>query len=683
MQRNFLKIILIFITVLLLTVTCKKYYAEEPDDEEVVDLGVGVEDASDYLWNNIGIINITLNGSTITSDSSVAVVEGSKVTINSPGTYNISGTLNDGQLIVNAVSAGTVRLIFNDINIKCTTSAPVYIKNAEKVVVVLQDNTSNIISDGASYIQNSNDEPSAAVFSKSYLSFSGKGQLTVTANFNDGISTRDGLIIKSGKISVTAPGDGIRGKDYVIVRDCNITINSGKDGLKSDNDGDSKYGYVLIEAGTFNITSKEDCIHAVTTANLGSGTFVLNAIGEASLVSSGSGYDPSLSSGISCRGKVTTNGSNFTIKATGKGGKGITSDNNITITGGTVNISTTGAAATYKNSSGTTDSYSASCISAGGDLSLISGSITASSTGVAGKGIKADGKILIGDQTNSPEINITTTGAKLIVSGSGNSANYTSGKAIKAVGAVTINNGNITISSADDGIKSETSITIDNATVSVTKSVEGMEAPLITVNSGNVSIAASDDGFNATKGLTAGGGESNDGSYLILNGGSVVVNVSGGDGLDSNGNITITGGTVAVHGPQSQPEVGMDYNGTCNVTGGLIVISGTNSNMTQAPGTGSSQYSLKIVSTSSLAASTLFHIQDAAGADLMTFKPVRSYYSVVFSSPSLKSGATYSVYTGGTSTGTSSGGIYSGGNYSGGTLKKSFTISSKVTSISI
>jgi hypothetical protein len=67
---------------------------------------------------------------------------------------------------------------------------------------------------------------------------------------------------------------------------------------------------------------------------------------------------------------------------------------------------------------------------------------------------------------------------------------------------------------------------------------------------------------------------------------------------------------------------------------------------------------------------TLFHIEDASGNNLITFKPVRSVYYLVFSSSDLKNGSSYSIYTGGTSTGTNKNGVYSGGNYSGGTLKK-------------
>jgi trimeric autotransporter adhesin len=214
--------------------------------------------------------------------------------------------------------------------------------------------------------------------------------------------------------------------------------------------------------------------------------------------------------------------------------------------------------------------------------------------------------------------------------------------------------------------------------VTIPNSIEGIESPFITINSGNVSVVSSDDCYNATFGN---GGENNDGSLLTISGGYVVANTSGGDGLDSNGNMLINGGTVIVHGPQSAPEVGMDYNGTCNVNGGFLVISGTNSNMTQAPSSTSTQHSIKASSNQSLAASTLFHIQDASAVNILTFQPLRSYYSIVFSSSDLQSGASYSIYTGGTSTGTNTNGLYTGGTYSGGTFKKTFTINSMITNV--
>jgi trimeric autotransporter adhesin len=237
------------------------------------------------------------------------------------------------------------------------------------------------------------------------------------------------------------------------------------------------------------------------------------------------------------------------------------------------------------------------------------------------------------------------------------------------------------MATGDDGIHAGQSVVINGDVVNITKSYEGIESASITVNNGSVYLASTDDGFNATRGQAT---ESNDGSQLTINGGNVVVNSSAGDGLDSNGNASITGGTVIVHGPQSQPEVGFDVNGTFSVSGGLLIGSGPNSgNMIEAPSTSSSQNSIKVTITSSLSSSTLFHIQDSNGKDLVTFKPLRTQYYIVFSSPELVGSSTYNIYTGGSCSGTRNNGLYSSGSYSGGTLKKSFAISSRVTNVSI
>jgi len=126
----------------------------------------------------------------------------------------------------------------------------------------------------------------------------------------------------------------------------------------------------------------------------------------------------------------------------------------------------------------------------------------------------------------------------------------------------------------------------------------------------------------------------------------------------------------------------MDYNGTCNVNGGFLILSGSNSNMTQAPSATSLLYAVKVTTNSALSASTLFRIQDSSGNDLVTFQPARSYYSMVFSSSALENGKSYSVYTGGTCSGTNSNGLFSGGTYAGGTLRKTFSVSGKITNVS-
>jgi len=102
--------------------------------------------------------------------------------------------------------------------------------------------------------------------------------------------------------------------------------------------------------------------------------------------------------------------------------------------------------------------------------------------------------------------------------------------------------------------------------------------------------------------------------------------------------------------------------------------------MIEGPSTSSDQYS--IMATSSSIGTNLFHVQDANGNEIVTFKPVRSAYYVVVSSPNLAKGSSYSIYTGGSSTGISTGRLYSGGTYTAGTQKKTFSLSSKLTTVS-
>ncbi len=623
--------------------------------------------------------------------------------------YNLSGTATEG--IFKIYSEKKFNLLFDGVNITNPAGPAINIQSGKKISVALMDGTTNILTDGSSYADSlindagKTEDQDAAFFSEGKLVFNGSGSLTINGKGSiqhalcsddliqieggtitvvsaskDGIHANDGIVVTGGTINVTATGEAIDGdKGYISISGGAITTKSSA----ADADGITCDSTIVISDGTINITVNGDKSKGIISGKdmtLSGGNIIINTSGNAVLEVLSSGYDPAYCTGIKCDSTITISGATITITSTGKGGKGISSDSNIVMTSGNLKITTSGAGATYKNSSGITDCYHATCISSNGNISILGGSVTTSSTGAAGKGITANGILAIGDANNSPELNITTTGAKITISGTGMNKTYAEAKAVSCDGAITVNNGIVTISSADDGIKSTASVTINNGTVSISKSVEGIESPYITVNSGTVSIAASDDGFNATKGN---GGEQNDGSCLYLNGGNVYVNVTSGDGLDSNGSIVMSGGTVVVHGPQSQPEVGTDYNGTFNISGGFLILSGPNSgNMIEATSSSSSQYSVKATTSSMLAVSTLFHIQDASGNDLVTFKPIRNLYYIVFSSPDLKNGSTYSIYTGGTSTGTYSNGLYTGGVYSGGTLKKTFTISGKVTNVS-
>ncbi|MFH1120619.1 MAG: carbohydrate-binding domain-containing protein [Bacteroidota bacterium] len=667
---------------------------------------------------NSNTVFVTYNGTNVTIINPLAfegvsvVAEGADVTVNSITetqdiNYSLSGTTGDGMFKI--YSEKRYNMLLNGVNLTNPDGPAINVQSEKKTTVILVEGKTNTVTDGVTYgdpaINGNGEEEDqdAAFFSEAKLVFTGSGTLIVNGYgedqhalssddvieinggnisvlraVKDGIHANDGITITAGTISVTSSGDGIDGDEgFMLISGGSITTNNVEDDVK----GIACDSTMVISGGTFNLTVTGDQSKALKSKQamtLSGGNITIHASGNAVLEASGSGYDPSYCTAIKSDVTVTISGAAITITSSGLAGKGISSDTDIVMTSGTVAVTTTGNGAVYTNTSGVLDAYVATCLSADGNITLSGGSVTTTSSGSGGKGISVDGSLTIGTADLSPVLQITTTGTRIHISGSGPNASYAEAKAIKSDGAVVINNGDITIASADDGIKSEISITINTASVNITNSVEGLEAPYITINSGDVNARASDDVINATFGD---GGEQDDGSLLTINGGYIVLNTTGGDGLDSNGDILVTGGTTIVHGPPSSPEVGMDYNGTCNVNGGFLVISGTNSNMTQAPSNSSAQYSIKAVSNSSLSSSTLFHLQDASANNVLTFQPIRNYYSIVFSSSALVNGGTYSIYTGGICTGTNNNGLYTGGTYSGGNFRKTFTITNKVTNV--
>ena len=113
-------------------------------------------------------------------------------------------------------------------NISFASGAPIYVANAEKTVITLAEGTENIVSDGASYIfpDAEIDEPNAAVFSNDDLTINGSGSLTVNASYNNGITSKDDLLIAGGNVTVNALNDGIKGRDSLILLDGFISVNA-------------------------------------------------------------------------------------------------------------------------------------------------------------------------------------------------------------------------------------------------------------------------------------------------------------------------------------------------------------------------------------------------------------------------------------------------------------------------
>lgn len=627
----------------------------------------------------------------------------------SGGTINVTSTATD----VKAIKTGTNTITITGGTFNLNVSGNASKGISAKGNVTISNGTFNITISGASVLTASGSgfDPShcSAIKSDAQINIS-SGTFIInslaSANGGKGFSAGTDITITAGNFTISTAGNGGTFTNTLGVADsfstssfstdANVVISGGTFNLTNtgaDGKGISADANVTI-SGTAQITvtnsgASGKAIKADENITIDGGTTTTNLSGATVLTASGSGFDPSYPSGLKATGNITINSGNITVTGTSSatGTKGISADGNVTINGGTINVTTVGNGAVYTNTTGTTDSYSSAAISTDTNLIINAGSITTSSSGTGGKGLKADGTITIGTTSTSPTLNITTTGARFLVSGT----DYAHPKTMVAAGEIVILNGTNTINSTDDGIHSDTSITISggntivNAISTITAMGEGVEAPIINFTDGITNITASNDGINATYGTVAGGTESNDGSQLNISGGIVIV--AGKDAIDSNGNITITGGTTIVCGPTASPEEGIDYNGTFNMNGGLLIAAGSNAGMTKNFSSTSTQRTMYLKSNASLAATSIIHIRTASGTPLVTFKPKNAVYYFHFSSPSIASSTSHQVYFGGTYTGgnfvgiSSGWGLYTGGTYSttGGTLKSTFTTSGTST----
>jgi hypothetical protein len=541
------------------------------------------EDADDCSWDVSAVAHIVLNGSSIAVDTGTASVDGSTVTITAAGTYSLSGSLSSGQIVVEAPDDEDVRLILSGVSISNNSSAPIFIRSADEVIIVLADGTENHLADAATYVLDEleAEEPKAALFSKADLTICGNGALVVDGNYNDAISSQDGLVIVDGTITVTAVDDGIRGKDYIVIHDGVITADVGGNGLISDNEEDAARGFIFIDGGEIDVVADGDAISAATDVMISDGDFTLSSGG-------GSGGGP----------------------------------------------------------------YN---------------------TAVSAKGIKGSASLVVDDGVFDVD---------------------SADDGLHSNGSMTINGGDFVVATGDDGAHANDGLYVNGGRIRITRSYEGLESnSAITINGGEIHIASSDDGVNVASGNDGSGiggpgfpggpfgwnDQSSGDCYLYINGGYLAV-VAGGDGIDVNGAVEMSGGVVLIDGPTADNNGALDHL-SLQISGGFLVATGS-AGMPGVPSTTSSQCSLVITYSQWRQADTLIHLETSgSGAELLTYAPSKPYRSCVFSSPDLQANASFALYQGGSSTGTITDGLYNGGIYEGGTLLGTAQLSNVVTSV--
>ncbi len=401
------------------------------------------------------------------------------VSITESGTYEFSGEYSSITVNVNKdVDDQAVYLVLNNAHVNSETATPIHIIEAADVVIVLEGE--NTVTQGE-IITTDEEFPAAAIYSRADTLITGSGSLAVTTLYNDGINSRDDLIIEGGTITVNAVADGILGKDLLAISESNITVTAGKDGLKASNDEEADKGNLVITSGTFTIAAQND---------------------------------------------------------------GITAEQTLQIDDGSFNITT------------------------GGGFSEVLNEIT---RGEGSGGVVQPSSLLEESMKGLKGLNLILNGGEFDIS------SYED--AIHADQNLTVNGGVYSILSGDDALHADIDLVIEDITLTVENAYEGLEGETVTINGGEISINVLDDAINA----------SSESGYVKITNGTISLTCMG-DGIDSNGDLTIEGGdiTIEVDALYAGGDGALDVTGVYNISGGQVVDgNGNNIDLTSqnaAPG---------------------------------------------------------------------------------------------------
>lgn len=302
----------------------------------------GILQYTDYKDDNYE--TISLKGSSVSCSGSGAEADGTTVTITKPGTYVISGTLKNGQIIVDSEEDENVRLVLNNASITSSDSSPILVRNAKNTILSLAPGTSNVLTDGS---KNDDEDATGTLFSKDDLWINGNGSLTVNANFKDGISGNDDLEITEATIIINAADDGIVANDSVSASNADITVTAAGDGIKTTNGAEIENGYISVQNGSIDIDAGADAIQAETLLSIQDGVFRIETSqnnsdsskglkgGSGIIIEDGSFDIDSTDDAVHSNGIIRIENGTLDINA---GDDGLHADTALTIDGGTIAI---------------------------------------------------------------------------------------------------------------------------------------------------------------------------------------------------------------------------------------------------------------------------------------------------------------------------------------------------------
>ena len=627
------------------------------------------DDADNYKTEITGEFSITsTDGSTITQNDSV-------YTITQAGEYTVTGLLSEGQIVVNADDNAEIIIVLNGTSITCSNGSPIYIKNADNVKIKSEENTYNCIVDARAEADDNSDNSSsengnAAIYAACDLKLVGKGALSVTGNYNNGIQSKDDISIKNVTIKVNAVNNAIKGNDEVAIESGEIIAISRKgDGIKTSNSSLStkgkQKGNVIISGGNIDIYAACDGIDAAYGVDV-SGDGNLNIYTDTySDYSEAVAADNSGSSASSSGSSISTPDSSASNPGSSASNPGSSNQNQ-----GSSSKSSSNATMMTYTTTANTDNQNNSSVGTPPDMNnaqnngnmgnppdMNNSSSNPGMKGNFGGGNKAangmPGNNSSGNSSKKSystkgikaesEINISGTAINISSTDDGIHANSDSGvleTGEDGKGIISISGGTISISTGDDGIHADKELNITDGYINVLTSYEGLEAITINISGGQNFVYAADDGINACT------GDGTSTPLINITGGYVDVTTGSGDtdGIDSNGSYTQSGGMVLVKGGSSSGQVSgsIDVDGNITITGGTCIALG---GICETPVNSVNAYVFSSVSFNAGS----YSVKDSSGNEIISFTLNNSYSNGWICTSALTTNTEYTLYCDGSS----------------------------------
>ena len=610
------------------------------------------QDDEDESWkNNTGTVdldNVEVTGDGISVSDNI-------ITISKGGDFEVTGTLDDGQIVIDTEEK--VKLRLSGMSLTNKNGSAVYVKNADKAYITLTDNTKNTLTDGENYTSGDENEK-GCITSRDNFEIKGSGSLTVNGNYNHGIFSSNSIEIGNGNITVNAKNDGIHANDTLAISGGTVNVTAEGDGLQAEEILD-------ISEGEVNVTTTGE-VKASTSNDFG---------GRGEMKDSSQMTDDEIKS---MREQMNNNQFTQTEESDDSedtSSKGIKADWMLDISGGEVTVNST--------------DHAIHCAS---DINITGGTLNLSSE--SKKGISGHGDVTIDDG----DITITK-----------------STEGIESKKTLTINGGDIDITASDDGLNSGGTGANQNGGFGGGTNMQfgqqgdrgqigrpnsngqggnqmtppempsdqngnQMTPPEMPSNQNGNQMTPSEmpsdqnggqmtppemsngqngnqmtppempNGQNGNQ-MTppnmqqAEGNEQDSEHHIQINGGNIKI-VADADGIDSNGSLFINGGTVTVDAQAMGAESAFDTDGAFIVNGGTIIgVSG--SGMDESPNSYSAQNVILAYTTSQISAGDEVKITDSNGKTIAEYTAVKGGSKIVYSSDKLKTGETYTVYASG------------------------------------